>query len=116
MMSGLPSRLKVIVLVSRSGFYLYSATDFYAEVLRSNSEKTPSHRTMTNERGETLLAAGATWDYIIKHPIYRQGLVDVGAVSDRLKTVAKCDGIGPVFMQSDIGDAIEEGVEVEKLL
>ena len=65
---------------------------------------------MTSDSGERLLAAGATWDYIIKHPLYARGLVDVGDVSDRLKKVAKCDGQGPVFEEREIIDAIEKSV------
>jgi hypothetical protein len=33
--------------------------------------------------GERLLAVGAAWDYIIKHPLYVSSLVDVSEVSDR---------------------------------
>lgn len=66
---------------------------------------------MTSDTGERLLAPGATWDYIIKHPLYGRGLVDVGDVSKRLKHVAKCDGIGPIFEEREIADAIEKSVE-----
>jgi AP-1-like factor len=88
----------------------YSPTDFYTEVLRAHDNKTPSHRIVTSDTGERLLAAGATWDYIIKHPLYARGLVDVGHVSERLKKVAKCDGQGPVFEERAIIDAIEKSV------
>jgi AP-1-like factor len=63
-----------------------------------------------SENGERLLAAGATWDYIIKHPLFIKGYVDVGHVSERLKGRAKCDGQGPVFEESAILDAIEKSV------
>lgn len=36
--------------------------------------------------------------------------VDVGDVSERLKQVAKCDGQGPVFEESEIISAIELSV------
>jgi AP-1-like factor len=88
----------------------YSPTDFYTEVLHAHENKVPSHRIVTSENGDRLLAAGATWDYIIKHPLYARGLVDVGDVSDRLKKVAKCDGQGPVFEEREIIDAIEKSV------
>jgi AP-1-like factor len=88
----------------------YSPTDFYTEVLHAHENKTPSHRIVTSDTGERLLAAGATWDYIIKHPLYTRGLVDVGIVSDRLKKAAKCDGQGPVFEEREIIDAIEKSV------
>ncbi|PVH75250.1 hypothetical protein DL98DRAFT_427927 [Cadophora sp. DSE1049] len=88
----------------------YSPTDFYTEVLYAHDNKTPSHRIVTSDSGERLLAAGATWDYIIKHPLYARGLVDIGDISDRLKKVAKCDGQGPVFEERAILDAIENSV------
>jgi hypothetical protein len=88
----------------------YSPTDFYTEVLHAHENKTPSHRIVISDKGERLLAAGATWDYIIKHPLYEKGLVDVGNVSERLKKVAKCDGQGPVFEEREILDAIEHSV------
>ncbi|CZT04768.1 related to YAP1-transcriptional activator involved in oxidative stress response [Rhynchosporium agropyri] len=88
----------------------YSPTDFYTEVLYAHDNKTPSHRIVTSDSGERLLAAGATWDYIIKHPLYIRGLVDIGDISDKLKKVAKCDGQGPVFEERAILDAIENSV------
>ncbi|PMD16748.1 hypothetical protein NA56DRAFT_649054 [Hyaloscypha hepaticicola] len=88
----------------------YSPTDFYTDVLQAHDNKTPSHRIVTSDTGERLLAAGATWDYIIKHPLYVRGLVDVGDVSERLKKKAKCDGQGPVFEESEIIDAIEKSI------
>jgi AP-1-like factor len=88
----------------------YSPKDFYTDVLHGHENKTPSHRIVTSDTGERLLAAGATWDYIIKHPLYARGLVDVGHVSERLKKCAKCDGQGPVFEEREIIDAIEKSV------
>ncbi|KAN0091778.1 HET domain containing protein [Hyaloscypha variabilis] len=88
----------------------YSPTDFYTEVLNAHETKTPSYRIVTTDTGERLLAAGATWDCIIKHPLYKRGLVDVGDVSDRLKKTAMCDGQGPVFWEREIIDAIEKSV------
>lgn len=88
----------------------YSPTDFYTEVLHAHENKTPSHRIVTSDTGERLLAAGATWDYIIKHPLYLKGMVDVGDVSERLKKVAKCDGQGPVFEEREIITAIENSI------
>ncbi|EPE25206.1 bZIP transcription factor [Glarea lozoyensis ATCC 20868] len=88
----------------------FSPTDFYSEVLIGHDNKTPSHRIVTSESGERLLAAGATWDYIIKHDLFQRGLVDVGDVSDRLKRVVRCDGQGPVFEEREILLAIEQSV------
>lgn len=54
-----------------------------------------------------MLAAGATWDFIIAHPLYKEGKVDVVEVTEMLKGVAKCDGQGPVFEEGEIVKAIE---------
>jgi len=88
----------------------YSPTDFYSQVLHTHANKTPSHRIVTSEGGERLLAAGAAGDFIITHPLYKRGMVDVGDVSERLKDLAKCDGQGPVFEERAIIDAIEKSV------
>lgn len=88
----------------------FSPTDFYSEVLHAHADKTPSHRIVTGENGARMLAAGATWDFIIKHPLYKRGMVDVGDVSERLKKVAKCDGQGPVFEEGAVLEAIERSV------
>jgi AP-1-like factor len=83
--------------LSSQGPMRYSPTDFYTKVLNEHENKTPSHRIVTIMSGERLLAVGAAWGYIIKHPPYVSSLVDVGEVSDRLKRVAKLDGQGTVF-------------------
>ncbi|ESZ94506.1 hypothetical protein SBOR_5107 [Sclerotinia borealis F-4128] len=96
--------------LSITGPMKYKPTDFYTEVLYAHDNKVPSHRIVTSDGGERLFAAGATWDYIIEHPLYKRGLVDIGDVSERLKRVAKCDGQGPVFEERAILDAIEKSV------
>ena len=78
------------------------------EDLHAHENKTPSHRIVTSENGDNLLALGETWDFIIKHPLYERGLVDVGDVSERLKKVARCGGQGPVFEEREIVSAIEK--------
>lgn len=89
----------------------YNPKEFYSQVLRAHENKTPSHRIVTDQAtGSRLLAVGATWDYIIAHPLFKKGLVDVGAVSERLKGAAKCDGQGPVFEERIIIEAIENCV------
>lgn len=93
-----------------SGPMAYSPTDFYTELLKTHDNKTPSHRVVFGDDGGKLLAAGAAWDYIIAHPLFLQGMVDVGDVSERLKTLARCDGQGPVFAESDILRAMEASV------
>ena len=64
--------------------------------------------TIDDESGEPLLGAGATWDYIQAHELFQKGLVDVGDVCERLKKLARCDGQGPVFQESDVRKAISE--------
>ncbi|KAK3383557.1 hypothetical protein B0T24DRAFT_53632 [Lasiosphaeria ovina] len=88
----------------------YNPKDFYSNVLQNHANKTPSHRIVTSNDGERLLAAGATWDLIISHDLFKRGLVDIGDVSDRLKPQAKCDGQGPVFEERAIIEAIEQSV------
>lgn len=88
----------------------FNPTDFYSNVLAQHSNKSPCHRIVTSENGERLYAAGATWDYIINHDLYKQGLVDIADISNRLKHKAKCDGQGPVFEEAAILEAIEQSV------
>lgn len=88
----------------------YNPTDFYSNVLSGHTNKTPSHRIVTSDEGEKLLAAGATWDLIISHELFKRGLVDIGDVSERLKNQARCDGQGPVFSERAILEAIENSV------
>ncbi|KIX01343.1 uncharacterized protein Z518_09068 [Rhinocladiella mackenziei CBS 650.93] len=64
--------------------------------------------TVDCDTGEPLLGAGATWDYIQAHELFRKGLVDVGDVCERLKKMARCDGQGPIFLESDVRQAIAE--------
>lgn len=68
----------------------------------------PKNITLDSKTGERLLGAGATWDYIQAHELFRNGLVDVGEVCARLKKMARCDGQGPVFSERDIQKAITE--------
>ncbi|KID89496.1 bZIP transcription factor (Fcr3) [Metarhizium guizhouense ARSEF 977] len=88
----------------------YNPTDFYSNVLQNHKNKSPSHRIVTSDDGERLLAAGAAWDFIIDHDLYKRGLVDVGDVSERLKSCALCDGQGPVFSERSIVHAMEQSV------
>ncbi|KAL2161199.1 hypothetical protein VTH06DRAFT_8418 [Thermothelomyces fergusii] len=93
-----------------TGPMTYNPTDFYSNVLQGHANKTPSHRIVTSERGERLLAVGATWDLIINHELFKRGLVNVEAVSQILRPQARCDGQGPVFEESAILRAIEQSV------
>lgn len=54
------------------------------------------------------LSAGATWDLLQDHALFKSGAVDVGEVCERLKGTAKCEGQGPVFEEMEVLRVIEE--------
>ncbi|KAI0391695.1 hypothetical protein F5Y17DRAFT_439438 [Xylariaceae sp. FL0594] len=87
----------------------YTPTDFFSNLLQNHENKNPSHR-IVESGGERLLAAGAAWDYIIGHDLFKAGHVDLEGVSERLKYQAKCDGQGPVFEERAVLKAIEDSV------
>lgn len=93
-----------------TGPLTYNPENFYTDLLANHDNKTPSHRVATTDAGERLLAAGATWELIIGHELFKRGLVDVADVSNRLKNQARCDGQGPVFEEGAILVAIEQSV------
>ena len=81
---------------------------FTSPIFGEHPNRGPIHRITTSpSTGEKLLGAGAAWDLIMCHPLYEQGLVDIGDISERLKILARCDGQGPVFEESIILDAIQ---------
>jgi AP-1-like factor len=88
----------------------YSPTDFASSVLAGHDNKSFSHRVAYAKDGQRLLAAGASWDFIINHELFKRGLVDIGNVSEHLRTRAVCDGQGPVFSENDVLEAIEMSV------
>ncbi|KAL7938235.1 hypothetical protein V8C35DRAFT_145338 [Trichoderma chlorosporum] len=93
-----------------TGPMTYTPTDFYTNVLEGHQNKFPSHRIVTSDDGHRLLAAGAAWDFLLEHPLYKRGLVDVSKVAEHMRQMAKCDGQGPVFSEGDITYAIEQSV------
>lgn len=109
-MAGANSGSPAAAAPTTTGPMQYSPTDFYSNVLQGHANKSPSHRIVTSEKGERLLAAGATWEVIVNHELFKRGLVDVSVVSERLRPQAKCDGQGPVFEEGAILQAIEESV------
>ncbi len=88
----------------------YNPTNFYTNVLQGHANKTPSHRIVTSEQGERLLAAGAAWELIVHHELFLQGRVNIAEVSRILQPQAKCDGQGPVFEEGAIVEAIRRSV------
>ena len=95
---------------TETGPLSYNPNNFYTNVLQGHANKTPSHRVVLSDRGERLLAAGAAWELIVKHDLFKRGLVDITQVSDKLRPQAKCDGQGPVFEESAILAAIQQSV------
>lgn len=93
-----------------TGPLTYCPTDFYDDLLQNHDNKTPSHRVAYSENGQRLLGAGAAWDIIISHDLFKRGLVDITDVSNRLKSQAKCDGQGPVFEERAVIAAVEQSV------
>lgn len=55
-----------------------------------------------------LLSASATWDLLQSHPLYLSGAVDIGEVCERLKKMARCDGMGPMFEEDEVRKVIDE--------
>ena len=89
----------------------YNPTEFCDNLLSTHTNKTPSHRIVCSPvTGERLLGAGATWEMVVGHPMYKQGNVDVANVIERLRPLAQCDGQGPVFEEGAIMCAIIESV------
>lgn len=73
---------------------------------------TPRHRITTCPlTGEKLLDAGATWDFIQEHELFKQGLVDIADVHAQLKKIAQCNGQGPAFPEGEVRKAVERCAE-----
>ncbi|KAJ5095653.1 hypothetical protein NUU61_005009 [Penicillium alfredii] len=88
----------------------YSPTDFTSKLAPegSNASASPHHRvTVCQVTGEKLLDSGATWDLIQGHDLFKQGRVDIGDVTERLKGMAQCNGQGPAFKENQVRQAIE---------
>lgn len=79
----------------------------------NGSQLPPAHSiTVAPSTSKNLLTAGATWEYIQAHPLYKEGLVDIADVSERLRGSAECDGRGPSFEESLVKKVIEESAGV----
>lgn len=98
----------------------YSPTDFYTSLMPEGSASnsgsgvtvsgahSPHRITVCQITGERLLDAGATWDLIQGHELFKRGQVDLGDVAERLKGMAQCNGQGPAFKEGQVRRAIEE--------
>ncbi|RAL10382.1 putative bZIP transcription factor (Fcr3) [Aspergillus homomorphus CBS 101889] len=87
----------------------YSPTDFNSTSSDAAGELPPRHRVTTCPvTGERLLDAGATWEFIQEHDLFKRGSLNIADVYQRLKGAAQCDGTGPAFRESEVRKAIEE--------
>lgn len=76
-------------------------------LLSTEPSKLTKHGTSTSGDGH-LLSASATWDLLQSHPLYLSGAVDIGEVCERLKKMARCDGMGPMFEEEEVRKVIDE--------
>jgi AP-1-like transcription factor len=73
-----------------------------------STETSPSQSSGSPNSRSHLLSASATWDLLQSHPLYLSGAVDIGEVCERLKKMARCDGMGPMFEEDEVRKVIEE--------
>lgn len=76
-------------------------------LLSTESSPKKNNRRLSHSESN-LLSASATWDLLQSHPLYLSGAVDIGEVCERLKKMARCDGMGPMFEESEVRKVIEE--------
>ncbi|KAI9367437.1 hypothetical protein BJX61DRAFT_304863 [Aspergillus egyptiacus] len=90
-----------------TGPMVYSPTDFYSDLVPQGQSARLHRVAYCKKTGERLLDAGAAWDVIQGHELFRRGLVDIAGVTRRLKQATQCDGQGPAFAESEVRRAIE---------
>ncbi|KAL3468468.1 hypothetical protein BJX64DRAFT_282640 [Aspergillus heterothallicus] len=93
---------------TETGPMIYSPTDFYSDLVPEGQSSRLHRVTYCKTTGERLLDAQRTWDVIQRHESFKKGLVDLNAVTKKLKLVTQCDGSGPAFRESHVRAAIEE--------
>jgi AP-1-like transcription factor len=57
--------------------------------------------------GSNILSMSDAWDFLIEHPLVKEGLVDITDASCRLRQAAKPGPQGPVFRKGEAQTAIE---------
>jgi len=67
----------------------------------------PGYSSASSVSTRNPLTAGGAWDLIQSHPLVKAGVVDIGDVCERLKGLARCDGMGPVFEEREVWRAVE---------
>lgn len=79
-----------------------------ANGLLSTASSSPRRKSDSPGDDNQLLSASATWDLLQSHPLYLSGAVDIGEICERLKKMARCDGMGPMFEEAKVRKVIEE--------
>lgn len=79
-----------------------------ANGLLSTASSSPGKFSSPSGSESHLLSASATWDLLQSHPLYLTGAVDIGEVCERLKKMARCDGMGPMFEEEEVRRVIED--------
>lgn len=102
----LPSSRPSKALPSRAEGQHFDSTRLANGLISTESSPTNARRASNNE--SNLLSASATWDLLQSHPLYLSGAVDIGEVCERLKKMARCDGMGPMFEEAEVRKVIEE--------
>jgi hypothetical protein len=69
------------------------------------SPKTPGPEDKT--ASGYLLSMSDAWDFLIEHPLVKEGLVDITDASNRLRRAAKAGPHGPVFRKGEAQAAVE---------
>ncbi|CAH0046991.1 unnamed protein product [Clonostachys solani] len=87
----------------------FSQSSSSSNVLPGHKDKSGSHRA-AEPKGQSLYAAGAAWDYIVAHGLFKRGLIDITSVSRYLQQRATSDGHGPMFSEQEILDAIHRSL------
>ncbi|KAJ3455063.1 AP-1-like transcription factor [Fusarium solani] len=107
-------RLRALSQISSEDLYsldppTFNTAKFYPNFLADQYAKNPSRSIITRD-GERLLDAGAAWDFIINHQLFKKGLVDIGDLSERLKLCARYDNHSLALSERSIIAAIEQSV------
>jgi AP-1-like transcription factor len=55
----------------------------------------------------SILSMSDAWDFLIEHPLVKEGLVDITDASYRLRRTAKAGPYGPVFRKAEAQTAVK---------
>jgi hypothetical protein len=106
-------RLKMQLDMISSETAALKATAALFSSLPNYDAKTVADGIDQSKMREKVFMAGATWDYIIRHPFYLKGCVDIGHVYERLKMAVTYDGHGSVVQENKILHAIQNSIASE---